>query len=695
MACQQSPSDKISVGFKLNRSQSSLGALLPGNRFSFRALDPPSSALSHDCYLFAISGNGIESDIKGSEIRSGYDSACLGWGTMSSLKSVEELTEGVELSVPAGTSRRVALFGTTSDGGSCGDASIADRLMGTTSPIYVLGDETVSLFQNAQISLTNRYNPDNPTDQVAVCAPAPKLTSVSVSNVSPGDTVTLTGENFLRSPSITVGEVPCAVSETVSTTSATCVVPAAASGTQGITFRNRGGKTDSLASALSISQIILGAWSFVERDIPDTNGVDTSKQLPRNPHLAVHRNRLWLTFWQDIVAAPDVGHAYQYDPDDSGETEDWDAFPQNIDLGGTPSVHSTFLYSFEDELFALFSNGSTLRAAKLNTNQDGWISADNSAGVAVSQPFAVPSQSRLIGVDDSLYAFAIADFAAGTQTQLKAYRYLPETSTWTDISNEGARNPLDVIPGDFTGGFAVAELENSPWAAWTEGYPNQTGNLFAKAYLASGDRDTDAGFGGHRWVDKGGSLSILTNQSAGSPSLVSHDGTLYLAWEEDDGSGNLNVQVAKLTPPANSGVRLASRETGIWNRISPAAAAGVHNGGMNQLVTGNASSPVLASFQGKLYLAWAHIRTDTPLEKTLEIYRYNEPEEGASIGAWVPAYDSVATEGVQFPSQTKVIDTPAFMEFEGALYLTYIESDNEASDHQVRVLRGGAARNRR
>jgi hypothetical protein len=90
------------------------------------------------------------------------------------------------------------------------------------------------------------------------------------------------------------------------------------------------------------------------------------------------------------------------------------------------------------------------------------------------------------------------------------------------------------------------------------------------------------------FVNVGGSLNIDQNHDARTPVIVFVDNVPYVAWLEDNGTGNFVVHLRHLA---------SDPQTGTWVQDSPES-------GFDQDKTLSNSGLTLASTPGVLYLAW-------------------------------------------------------------------------------------------
>jgi hypothetical protein len=87
-------------------------------------------------------------------------------------------------------------------------------------------------------------------------APPPSLTGITPPAVTVGQQFTLEGVGFVSGATVTVGTTPASQSSVQSSTSATAIVPLSlAAGTYAVTIANPDGQSDSLANALTVSDL--------------------------------------------------------------------------------------------------------------------------------------------------------------------------------------------------------------------------------------------------------------------------------------------------------------------------------------------------------------------------------------------------------------------------------------------------------
>jgi hypothetical protein len=91
-----------------------------------------------------------------------------------------------------------------------------------------------------------------------------------------------------------------------------------------------------------------------------------------------------------------------------------------------------------------------------------------------------------------------------------------------------------------------------PWIAWSEIGPSGKSNIFVSRL----DKDTRNSF-----LNVGASLNIDQNHDAKTPFITFVGNVPYVAWLEDDGTGNFVVQVRHLS---------SDPQTGTWTQDSPA-----------------------------------------------------------------------------------------------------------------------------
>lgn len=118
-------------------------------------------------------------------------------------------------------------------------------------------------------------NPDTQSDSDASLLTydlAPTISSIDISqgSINGGDTITITGTDFVSLPSVSIGGVACASVTFNSATEVECVTPARAQGTYDLTLENPDGQSDTLAASYTFNPA--PTIASVSPDIGDAAG---------------------------------------------------------------------------------------------------------------------------------------------------------------------------------------------------------------------------------------------------------------------------------------------------------------------------------------------------------------------------------------------------------------------------------------
>lgn len=588
----------------------------------------PSSALEHDCYLVSVSGPGVPSSHAAADFPSGYSADCMGWGVSTPMLTSTEMTAGVALDVPTGVSRRVAFFGTETDGLGCSAIQATDQLEGMTKRVHVLGEKVTSIFKDEAIELVNLYSSTDPIDQVALCAPAPVLDSAP-STAAVGSIILIDGSGFLTAPTIQVGSSTCTSSIAISATQAGCTVPTGLIGPQTLTLTNRGGKSAQLERTINITQTLIGSFAFVEKAAINFEGINHDISLhTQYPILTEHSGSLWAGF--SVTDSPNLILASVFDPATPTWNPDDDATPGlniNSGLNGT----QPYFHSHQGDLYGLWLEDSLIRAARY-TGAGAWAQVDDT-GVA-STPDLVPP--RLVSLGTRLFGAFILVTAV---TEARLYEF-DGTTTWSAV--DGGGTELNPILGDVDRIDVIAH-NGEVWAAWAD---DTGGTSTENVYVRSYDPTTPG------WTDR--STGMGRGSTASEVTIVEHEGDVYVAWVEE---GPAKVFVSRYDSATS------------WTSVETSGGI-IENGN-------GAQHPTMVSFQGRLYLAFSDYN-GTNLE--IQVYRYDSP------GNWT-AISGTAGENHTAGSQA---ENPFFYVFDNELYLTFDEEKTGAGSfpHQIRVKRG-------
>jgi hypothetical protein len=141
-------------------------------------------------------------------------------------------------------------------------------------------------------------------------------------------------------------------------------------------------------------------------------------------------------------------------------------------------------------------------------------------------------------------------------------------------------NPLkDAKDASMAAGTVTPGEATVPWLTWAEIGPTGKWQIFVSRL----DPASRASF-----VNVGGSLNVDQNQDARNPIIVFLQNVPYVAWLEDDGSGNFRAHLRHLD---------SDPQTGTWVLDSP-------SGGFDQDVSRANSGLALAVGVDGLFLAW-------------------------------------------------------------------------------------------
>jgi hypothetical protein len=141
-------------------------------------------------------------------------------------------------------------------------------------------------------------------------------------------------------------------------------------------------------------------------------------------------------------------------------------------------------------------------------------------------------------------------------------------------------NPLkDALDATMAAGSVTPGEATVPWITWSEIGPSGKWQVFVSRL----DPGTRASF-----VNVGGSLNVDQNHDARQPQIVFMGNVPYVAWLEEDGSGNFRVQVRHLS---------SDPQTGTWTLDSPES-------GFDHDPELSNSGLAIAASADTLFLAW-------------------------------------------------------------------------------------------
>lgn len=286
-----------------------------------------------------------------------------------------------------------------------------------------------------------------------------------------------------------------------------------------------------------------------------------------------------------------------------------------------------------------------------------WTNVGNTSGqTKLNISSGDAGSPTLIAYNGALYAAWHEQDSSANLIHVKRY----SGGSWTFVQNYAVgdgRNCINANPVQNAKEPTLLVFNNELYAAWQEFLVSGVPQIRVSKFNDSSGL----------WSSVDGSgLNRNTNKTATRPSLavytdpVSGMEHLYISWLEENSSGNAQIRVRKY----NGGTS--------WTFIDDVTnvnnTAGTENG-LNKEPTENnaANMPVLAAYNGALYVAWAegtYDRTGWGAMSQIRLRRYN-----GTSWAWV---DGGLDPGLNKNCQVPAVN-PVLMAFGSKLYLTWEE----------------------
>ncbi|WP_155973110.1 Ig-like domain-containing protein [Paenibacillus sp. Leaf72] len=258
-----------------------------------------------------------------------------------------------------------------------------------------------------------------------------------------------------------------------------------------------------------------------------------------------------------------------------------------VDGGGTNGLNVnpvrdgnyTALAVFNNEVYEAWqeTNGTASQIRVKKYNGTSWTSVDGNGANGVNvDPSKAAITSAMAVFEDELYVAWVERNSVSTINQIKVKKY--NGASWTSV--DGDSNGLNINASRGASYPSLFVHDNNLYAAWNEVNDNNANQIRVKRY--DGTAWTSADGGGVN------GLNANTSLGAAVPKMAEYNGSLYLAWQETNGSA---VQIrAKKYDGTN------------WTSIDGGGTTGLN---VNGAKTGANHS--LAVFNNALYLAWDEI----------------------------------------------------------------------------------------
>jgi hypothetical protein len=294
-----------------------------------------------------------------------------------------------------------------------------------------------------------------------------------------------------------------------------------------------------------------------------------------------------------------------------------------------------------------YGGGTVWNAADTGTLDVG---ADISLGAFLYDKFSLvyfSGQPYLVFADQSAF-YGVAEvrgeiFNGGT--------------SWSFV--DGGGNPgLNYNPTEEGYDPQLVEFNGELYSTWFEGCGAPIYCIRAKVYQ-----------GGSTWafVDGDTALGNITyaNRSY-EPTFGVFNNKLYLAWQENDGSGVFQIRVK---------VYNGNDSSPVWTSVD-----GNGPEGLNRNTADIAQAPKLATFNCQLYMTWEETNG---VNTQIRVAAYNGNDEAP---LWSFVDGGSATSGINHSSSFDAHD-PSLVVFNNALYVTWYEN-NASGFTQIRVAGG-------
>ncbi|MGG4144216.1 Ig-like domain-containing protein, partial [Paenibacillus algorifonticola] len=258
-----------------------------------------------------------------------------------------------------------------------------------------------------------------------------------------------------------------------------------------------------------------------------------------------------------------------------------------VDGGGTNGLNVnaaregnyTALAVFNDEVYEAWqeTNGTANQIRVKKYNGTSWASVDGNGANGVNvDPSKAASTPAMAVFEDALYIAWVERNAVSSINQIKVKKY--NGASWTSV--DGGPDGLNINASRGVSYPALFVHDNNLYAAWNEVNDNNANQIRVKKY--DGTAWTSADGGGVN------GLNVNTSMGAAVPKMAEYNGSLYLAWQETNGSA---VQI-----------RAKKYDGSNWTSIDGGGTTGLN---VNGAKTG--ASPSLTVYDNALYLAWDEI----------------------------------------------------------------------------------------
>ncbi|WP_338554637.1 S-layer homology domain-containing protein [Paenibacillus sp. KS-LC4] len=259
----------------------------------------------------------------------------------------------------------------------------------------------------------------------------------------------------------------------------------------------------------------------------------------------------------------------------------------SVDGGGTNGLNVnavrgaayTVLAVFNNELYEAWqeTNGSADQIRVKKYNGTSWTSLDGNGTTGLNVDTTKATyQPAMTEYDGALYLAWAERNSTSNINQIKVKKY--NGTSWTSV--DGGSDGLNIDASRGATSPALTVYNNNLYIAWNEVNDNNANQIRLKKY--DGTAWTSADGGGAN------GLNVNTSMGAAIPKMAVYNGSLYVAWQETNGSA---VQI-----------RAKKYDGTAWTSIDGGGTTGLN---INGAKTG--AIPSLAVFNNALYLAWDEI----------------------------------------------------------------------------------------
>jgi hypothetical protein len=397
----------------------------------------------------------------------------------------------------------------------------------------------------------------------------------------------------------------------------------------------------------------ISSWAF--GDGGGTTGINyNTGQNAINPSATVLGSDLYVS-WAEFTGQQNVIHSKYSDG------QNWNS----ADSGsGITYGHSDLwpeIFSYGSNILVLFGENPALAyqaRAQIYGGGTNWNAADTGTlneGSDYVSPFLYDefSLSNLGG--QPYLAFGEHNtFYSSEEVRAEVYN---GATSWSFI--DGGGNPgLNFDPTEVGGDPQLINFNGKVYATWYEGCGAPTYCIRAKVYQGNSNWafvDGDTALGNITYADR-----------SYEPTFGVFNNKLYVAWQENDGSGVFQIRVK---------VYNGNDSNPVWTSVD-----GNGPEGLNRNTANIAQAPKLTAFNCQLYMTWEETNG---VNTQIRVAVYNGNDAAPN---WSFVDGGSATSGINYSSTMNAHD-PNLIVFNNALYVTWYEN-NASGFTQIRVAHG-------